>query len=83
MLDQSMILSLFARGAERAPLWLAMHGTNQHAETFLSWMGLDSLANPAYNGLIPFNVGARSEPISTGAALVRGILGFSLAVAMH
>eukprot|EP00438_Fugacium_kawagutii_P002409 Skav210794 [mRNA] locus=scaffold275:195491:196582:+ [translate_table: standard] len=88
---RSMILFL-PPGLQKVPLWFVMHGTNQHAESFLSWTSLDKFAaqkgialvalqgvrSPAYNDLIRFNVGRRSEPISSDApddvALVRSTL---------
>jgi len=46
--ERKMFLYLPA-GARKAPLWFAFHGTNQHADTFVSWTGLGKFA--AENGI--------------------------------
>ena len=69
-------------GQKKVPLWFAFHGTNQHADSFVAWTGLDKFAQEqgialvalqglktaAYDNMIRFNVGARSEPISSDGA---------------
>lgn len=75
--ERKMFLYLPA-GVRKAPLWFAFHGTNQHADTFVSWTGLGKFAaengialvalqgmkSSYYNNLTRFNVGANSERIS-------------------